>query len=227
VPLEIGKFQSTRPHGARLQIKLLQLWQRMFQSTRPHGARRCCCWWTYRYLRRFNPRARTGRDTALPVLQSANLSFNPRARTGRDFSPSGAGDSPLVSIHAPARGATRGSHHYQPSQAGFNPRARTGRDAITDARKPPNFAVSIHAPARGATSSSRLSAKPTKRFNPRARTGRDTRLSPRSLLPSWFQSTRPHGARRPGTHPRRIGSGVSIHAPARGATRVSTQVQFR
>ena len=56
----------------------------------------------------------------------------------------------LVSIHAPARGATVMPPSSAPAPQRFNPRAREGRDE-------PGFfvdifdAVSIHAPARGAT----------------------------------------------------------------------------
>ena len=121
----------------------------------------------------------------------------------------------VVSIHAPARGAT--------------PRLRPAWPVV----------VSIHAPARGATiqpvgSCNRVC------FNPRARAGRDD--GRRSWRPATvtFQSTRPRGARRrrrrlgtcmtvfQSTRPRgarrdsslacRHDSDVSIHAPARGAT---------
>ena len=100
----------------------------VFQSTRPHGARP----WSVPAADApvcFNPRARTGRDWAYPRPISAASSFNPRARTGRDSSSSwcaaawgcfnprartGRDQQPfssqtyqtLVSIHAPARGAT-------------------------------------------------------------------------------------------------------------------------
>ena len=78
----------------------------------------------------------------------------------------------IVSIHAPARGATR-SRHCLRSEAGcFNPRAREGRDGGNHAVQGDDL-----------------------RFNPRAREGRDD-----------FRVT---SARR---------AGVSIHAPARGAT---------
>ena len=55
----------------------------------------------------------------------------------------------IVSIHAPARGATNQQDHL-----------------------PPQKSVSIHAPARGATFSKVVFAV-KKRFNPRAREGRD------------------------------------------------------
>ncbi len=77
----------------------------------------------------FNPRARTGRDTAAAVTVRASSSFNPRARTGRD-----------IEIY-------RG----QVLAACFNPRARTGRDGSTLPTTTPTDSVSIHAPVQGAT----------------------------------------------------------------------------
>src|SRR5690606_22410027 len=82
--------------------------------------------------RGFNPRARTGRDTAMPFAPPHHSGFNPRARTGRDefaealgfdsyefqsTRPHGARRAAKrnqkiwgeVSIHAPARGATAGT----------------------------------------------------------------------------------------------------------------------
>ena len=142
----------------------------------------------------------------------------------------------LVSIHAPARGATAVAIQWieekwfqstRPQGArqltaegsalakGFNPRARKGRDRITR-------------PGKSADTS----------FNPRARKGRDD-VTKYTAAPAWFQSTRPQGARpfwitllvtlasfnpraRKGRDrrqlPRRRYSKVSIHAPARGAT---------
>src|SRR5208337_2742336 len=77
-----------------------------------------------------------------------------------------------VSIHAPARGATDESKHVAT-----------------------RCEVSIHAPARGATARFKHRSSPNYRFNPRARAGRDAGKG--SLVPAWS---------------------VSIHAPARGAT---------
>ena len=80
------------------------------------------------------------------------------------------GMSWTVSIHAPARGATR-TNRGKPKTVCFNPRARAGRDR-RDTVFGQKVQVSIHAPARGATqvkSPTNLSI----RFNPRARAGRD------------------------------------------------------
>ena len=55
----------------------------------------------------FNPRAREGRDCAVLTRTADIQRFNPRAREGRDqgLSVRKIADA-LVSIHAPARGAT-------------------------------------------------------------------------------------------------------------------------
>ena len=57
----------------------------------------------------------------------------------------------MVSIHAPARGATEGSRRWLDGQCCFNPRARAGRDVGDERRVNGARLVSIHAPARGAT----------------------------------------------------------------------------
>ena len=169
--------------------------QEKFQSTRPRGARRRAAGETHARTRRFNPRAREGRDAILQNPQTRLLCFNPRAREGRDSEtfPRDAA-TPLVSIHAPARGATvcvmscelpfplfqstrpRGARlsfaQLMTNYRCFNPRAREGRDRV-------------ERPVETAAAS----------FNPRAREGRDVTLLGRL-----------------GKDP------VSIHAPARGAT---------
>ena len=121
-----------------------------------------------------------------------------------------------VSIHAPARGATSNTALLCIVYIGFNPRTRTGCDIGSPFGQRISVTVSIHAPARGAT-----------------------RLTPLRLTLLKFQSTHPHGVRRAsiknllrqfsfnprtrtgcdvGIDDSRLGSYVSIHAPARGAT---------
>ncbi|MFM2323909.1 MAG: hypothetical protein RL244_788, partial [Pseudomonadota bacterium] len=78
-----------------------------------------------------------------------------------------------VSIHAPARGATLRCNSVGTFWTSFNPRARTGRDDHASRTPVGNGAVSIHAPARGATPYRCAIADQRLRFNPRARTGRD------------------------------------------------------
>ena len=78
--------------------------------------------------------------------------------------------------------------------------------------------VSIHAPARGATRSKGCPLPNRTRFNPRTREGCDD--SERTTLrnASKFQSTHPRGVRRVVCQDTARLVGVSIHAPARGAT---------
>src|SRR5690606_22786267 len=125
---------------------------------------------------RFNPRARVGRDpgpTRGPRRRAGR--FNPRARVGRDPWQAGkyAGGH-VVSLHAPAWGATTcrtglgrrlaGFHPRAPVGRGpgptrgprrragrFNPRARVGRDPWQAGKYAGGHVVSIHAPAWGAT----------------------------------------------------------------------------
>ena len=146
--------------------------------------------------------------------------FNPRAREGRDHDLVGrVQDQLTVSIHAPARGATQAntetpatSIEFQSTRPrgarlgtiqqtaipeSFNPRAREGRDADDRARRP------------------RLRG-----FNPRAREGRDKKAAGSRRGRPKFQSTRPRGARREALDLKLLGKHVSIHAPARGATRL-------
>ena len=147
-------------------------WDKEFQSTRPRGARR--------YLPRRQPRMVAG--------------FNPRAREGRDGGGESAPVEVVVSIHAPARGAT--SKGFQNAIAGVfqstRPRgARPSRVAMAFASN----AVSIHAPARGATARRRSLLISALFQSTRPRGAR-----PFSGLPLkfffLFQSTRPRGARR-------------------------------
>ena len=144
-------FQSTRPRGARQNRTVCNDMQPPFQSTRPRGARLGFVGLSTRE-QGFNPRARAGRDRSYlfkparptrfqstrprgarpglgTVLNVSYEGFNPRARAGRDAARGGRPSSTLVSIHAPARGATT------------CPPAKSLRNE-----------VSIHAPARGATS---------------------------------------------------------------------------
>ena len=103
-----------------------------------------------------------------------------------------------ISIHAPARGATRLTRARSYRLSDFNPRSRAGSDAHREQRIRRTSVISIHAPARGATGSC-------------AATPRHAQI---------FQSTLPRGE-RPGTAGRSARLRyISIHAPARGATLV-------
>ena len=76
-------FQSTRPCGARLQLRRQQKPNFMFQSTRPCGARP----YTNNVgngLQRFQSTRPCGARHADSDNPVADLGFNPRAPAGRD-----------------------------------------------------------------------------------------------------------------------------------------------
>ncbi len=120
---------------------------------------------------RFNPRPREGGDCVTSGANRCGSCFNPRPREGGDLRPPIRLSGRQVSIHAPARGATRNPgkerltacFNPRPREGGdswctgairapkrFNPRPREGGDGIPSST-PILTTVSIHAPARGAT----------------------------------------------------------------------------
>ena len=123
----------------------------------------------------------------------------------------------IVSIHAPARGATSFAGYFFACYVFQSTRPRGARrDYIGWANV--MIQVSIHAPAGGATAPffDALNLAPC--FNPRAREGRDTIPPIARWLRRMFQSTRPRGARQQTRRNLNLRPRVSIHAPARGAT---------
>ena len=100
-----------------------------------------------------------------------------------------------ISIHAPARGATWDDHISEFGNVHFNPRTREGCDSH---RAEPNGADAD--------------------FNPRTREGCDEVLLNMAADAGLFQSTHPRGVRLGVPSNAEPEKGISIHAPARGAT---------
>ena len=120
----------------------------------------------------FNPRSREGSDNFFIIFNWIVYNFNPRSREGSDISRTIAGaSSSVISIHAPAKGATanwllhpisgkfqstlprRERRFYMIHQRkywNFNPRSREGSD-YNDFEVEKGSLISIHAPAKGAT----------------------------------------------------------------------------
>ena len=122
-------------------------------------------------------------------------SFNSRARKGRDTPIGPTEGTFVVSIHAPARGATAiGTYDNFTSRFQFT------------------------RPQGARPSRRRESAASRRGFNSRARKGRDVRVLSERSPSDRFQFTRPQGARLDATGTPHYESEVSIHAPARGAT---------
>ncbi len=120
-----------------------------------------------------------------------------------------AGPKTGVSIHAPARGATKRQHHNQ--QVSIHAPARGALQSIIQfqstrphgARRAPfrhtrhnESGVSIHAPARGATATITSAAKSSARTVSIHAPARGATISAFACCNlAKFQSTRPHGAR--------------------------------
>ena len=144
----------------------------------------------------FNPRARVGRDDIDYAIVYDTVTFqSTRPRGARRLRRPEIGRVRVVSIHAPAWGATAYSRACERGRTRFNPRARVGRD-----------------PAGLQERASRPG------FNPRARVGRDISDQYAHIDRARFHSTRPRGARRDRKFLGLAVKGVSIHAPAWGAT---------
>ena len=78
----------------------------------------------------------------------------------------------IVSIHAPAGGATKiGGQWYDSDDVSIHAPAGGATQSLTSALRA--FGVSIHAPAGGATAHNIKIRSPKLCFNPRARGGRD------------------------------------------------------
>ena len=77
----------------------------------------------------FNPRSREGSDTVCSPFVISSQYFNPRSREGSDL-PSWCiwSMASIISIHAPARGATGDAKDIWLAVRNFNPRSREGSD---------------------------------------------------------------------------------------------------
>ena len=148
----------------------------------------------------------------------------------------------MVSIHAPAWGATVLLLMMWSSATSFNPRTRVGCDDNDDVFSLQD-GVSIHAPAWGATSQKQANEDSIHGFNPRTRVGCDlsspamrdcsSGFNPRTRVGCDLAGFGPVHVRSRFNPRTRVGcdqlslisgvsdDGVSIHAPAWGATRTA------
>ena len=165
-----------------------------FQSTLPRRERHMFSFLVWDF-ERFNPRSREGSDDLSGRYgSSSKRSFNPRSREGSDQRVCGCCRTHLVSIHAPAKGATIFLRlvYYQK-------------------------VVSIHAPAKGATKMKSRKWK-TLLFQSTLPRRERRRASGSRAADLLFQSTLPRRERRMSLETSSQRQLVSIHAPAKGAT---------
>ena len=79
-------------------------------------------------LQDFNPRSREGSDPSPPSCTFLPSHFNPRSREGSDARQQQAITRAIISIHAPAKGATKKLRRREKAESDFNPRSREGSD---------------------------------------------------------------------------------------------------
>ena len=129
-------------------------------------------WYSKKYKTRFQSTLPRGERQRTERLLCLLYNFNPRSREGSDTVFHAKHLHSLISIHAPARGATK------------------------EVRKTLNLTlISIHAPARGATAFPFKILLTSFYFNPRSREGSDVNNARYEEILELFQSTLPRGER--------------------------------
>ena len=127
------------------------------------------------------------------------------------------GKRTFISIHAPAKGATRPLTRPSSSARYFNPRSREGSD-IEAAEPARSTNISIHAPVKGATQNCLTWQQSAEHFNPRSREGSDTDRFRLTGGTKYFNPRSREGSDVVGAASRHVADGISIHAPVKGAT---------
>ncbi len=138
-------------------------------------------------------------------LGKIHRNFNPRSREGSDLpEPFKLIHHLRISIHAPAKGATQTISY----PGNFNPRSREGSDEHE-----------------------RLYCSGNRNFNPRSREGSDSKVNASVADMRRFQSTLPRRERHVRIFPLSFLGGISIHAPAKGATwhtdKINDKIKFQ
>ena len=170
----------------------------------------------------FNPRSREGSDVATSAAAKRSRNFNPRSREGSDLANRLCGigiaefQSTLPRRERPQCNNNTGLHAY------FNPRSREGSDYFL---------------VQDCTNFKRFQSTLPRRERPASHTTWHSLFIFQSTLPRrerlyivlvwiWhlmiFQSTLPRRERRNNLSDSRCHSDISIHAPAKGATRHRT-----
>ena len=148
----------------------------------------------------FNPRSREGSDHQPNQGCTSQCDFNPRSREGSDIFRNIRAEDFVISIHAPAKGATQQlCMGNVPVPISIHAPAKGATQQLCTGYV--HFAISIHAPAKGATVHAAFLI----------------------AQQSEFQSTLPRRERPALFSPTFSPINISIHAPAKGATHVRVQ----
>ena len=143
----------------------------------------------------FNPRSREGSDFFFCLKRYILFNFNPRSREGSDFCIQCSFILLLISIHAPARGATSVRCFETFCKFYFNPRSREGSDQHENLAMQSYQKFQSTLP-RGERQKILPFLRAEVHFNPRSREGSDRNLRRIIATLRRFQSTLPRGERR-------------------------------
>ena len=167
----------------------------------------------------FNPRSREGSDGSEKRELSNNERFQSTLPRGeRRGAENDSLRGTVISIHAPARGATDFRLEVESGHV-ISIHAPARGATLSWAYGNADDFISIHAPARGATVAQAPNQCYHSYFNPRSREGSDKRRRSSQASRIRFQSTLPRGERQEKAQLCTDATTISIHAPARGATR--------
>ena len=144
---------NPRSHKGSDNIDTLKLTpSQIFQSTLPQGERRSHFPAMSQYRLEFQSTLPQGERPYNKVMSGATSYFNPRSHKGSDVVlGSQEPQKQAISIHAPTRGATFCTGHYNILHCNFNPRSHKGSDVPLISPYFQTSNISIHAPTRGAT----------------------------------------------------------------------------
>ena len=124
------RFQSTLPRGERPGSSVLRSCGFSFQSTLPRGERRMADGSPLSSVMFQSTLPRGERPLMTTLFASPPLFQSTLPRGERPASLAEMRAPPDVSIHAPARGATRASSKSHAHSDSFNPRSREGSDLL-------------------------------------------------------------------------------------------------
>ena len=172
--------------------------------------------------------------------RAADGDFNPRSREGSDIFRLPQSIRSDISIHAPAKGATRELRDADewevlfqstlPRRERLERKLHNKQTDIISIHAPAKGAtdyffiqlaqskISIHAPAKGATACSAAACGADCHFNPRSREGSDSTTASRRSRDSHFNPRSREGSDPAPPRCRHLHHSISIHAPAKGAT---------
>ena len=121
----------------------------------------------------FNPRSREGSDKCSRCKNEVEINFNPRSREGSDGIDVSSNNGSIISIHAPAKGATPYTAVPQTSLEDFNPRSREGSDRSVSSSVRIESLFQSTLPRRERLQPPGYGAMLLFYFNPRSREGSD------------------------------------------------------